>query len=193
MIESQWITLANELWLLDVCGLANDTLLQAKEDTRQLRSVFRRRRDHDAGFANVAKAYIASRKKANKLINKSLKDLKISKCGAHNDAEATFSMLLQSVFRYITASMPEPKSTNWSLVSKLMHSKRVTCEERGSSTNGFERVNALLCSLIGSKTKKCSENAKIELQNLESSIRDVECLMGLLIKTRVSILNTISH
>ncbi|KAL4353154.1 hypothetical protein GQ457_06G001800 [Hibiscus cannabinus] len=335
--------------LLDVCGLA-------KEDTRQLRPVFRRRRDNDAGFANVAKAYIASRKKANKLINKSLKDLKISKCGAHNDAEATFSMfrdvqgvtlsVLQSVFRYTTASIPEPKSTNWSLVSKLMHSKRVTREERAlvsnefervmlksngvatsssssiteklnglrdlyelvdswlqlpstknslaqscndnellngslrlldvcglakdaflqakentqqlqsvfrkrrammpdsqmfangvtfavleslfhhitvsvpepkstnwslvsklmhprrvtregraSGSNEFERVNTMLCSLIGSKTM--IENVQVELQNLESSIRDVEgdveCLMRLLIKTRVSILNILSH
>ncbi|KAK8561205.1 hypothetical protein V6N13_149626 [Hibiscus sabdariffa] len=185
--------------LLDVCGLAKDALLQAKED------IFRRRRGDVVGFVNEAKAYLASRKKANKLINKSLRDLKIRKCDAHNDVEATFAMLkdvegvtfsvLQSVFCYITASTPEPKSTNWSLVSKLMHSKSITGEGRASSTNEFERVNAMLCSLIGSKTK--TENAKIELQNLESSIRDVEggveCLIRLLIKTRVSILNILSH
>ncbi|KAE8654352.1 Detected protein of unknown function [Hibiscus syriacus] len=116
--------------LLDVCGLAKDALLQAKDDTQQFQSVLPRRRSDDAGFANEAKAYLASRKKA----NKSLRDLKISKCG-FADVEATISMLrdvgvtftvLQSVLSYITASMPEPKSTGWSLVSKLMQSKRLT-------------------------------------------------------------------
>ncbi|KAK8564364.1 hypothetical protein V6N13_005405 [Hibiscus sabdariffa] len=197
--------LNGSLRLLDVCGLAKDALLQAKEDTQQLQSVFRKRRGDDAGFANEAKAYLASRKKANKLINKSLKDLKIRQCGSHNDVESTFAMLkdvegvtfsvLQSVFSYITALVPEQKPTNWSMVSKLMHSKRITCEGRASGSNEFERVTATLCSLIGSKTK--SENVQVELQNLELSIRDVEgdveCLMRLLIKTRVSILNILSH
>ncbi|KAK8561207.1 hypothetical protein V6N13_149624 [Hibiscus sabdariffa] len=196
--------LNGSLRLLDVCGLAKDALFQAKDDTQQLQSVFRRRRVDDARFANEAKAYMASRKKANKLINKCMKDLKIRKCGSHNDVEATFAMLkyvegvtfsvLQSVFRYITVSVPEPNSTNWSLVSKLMRSKRVTCEERASGSNEFERVNATLCSLIGSKTK--TEKAQVELQNLESRIRDVEgdveCLMRLLIKARVSILNIVA-
>ncbi|KAE8654356.1 putative serine/threonine-protein kinase [Hibiscus syriacus] len=197
--------LNGSLKLLDACGLVKDTLLQAKDDTQQLQSVLRRRRGGDARFANEAKAYLASRKKANKLINKSLRDLKISKYG-FADVEATISMLrdvegvtfkvLQSVLSYITASMPEPKWTGWSLVLKLMQSKRVTCEGQASSaTNEFERVNAILCSLIGSKTE--TENAQNELQKLESSIEDVEeeveGLIRVLIKARVSILNILSH
>ncbi|XVF45656.1 hypothetical protein PTKIN_Ptkin02bG0224500 [Pterospermum kingtungense] len=86
--------LNGSLRLLDVCGVAKDAFLQAKEDTRQLQSILRRRGD-DAEFTHEAKAYLASRKKAKKSINKSLKDLK-SRCGsAHleNDVEATFSML----------------------------------------------------------------------------------------------------
>ncbi|XP_052484971.1 uncharacterized protein LOC105779550 isoform X2 [Gossypium raimondii] len=183
----------------------------AKEDTQQLQSSFRRRRSDDPIIANDAKAYLASRKKANKLINKSLRDLKINKCGFADVDEATCSMLrdvegvtftvLKSVFSYITATMPEPKSTNWSLVSKLVHSRCVTCKGRGSETNELERVNALLCGLIGYKSKKCgdmsNENAVIELQRLETSIEDVEdgieCVLKLLIKTRVSILNILSH
>ncbi|KAE8654355.1 putative serine/threonine-protein kinase [Hibiscus syriacus] len=196
--------LNGSLKLLDVCGLAKDALLQAKDDTQQLQSVFRRRRGDDAGFANEAKAYLATRKKANKLINKFLRDLKISKCG-FADVEATISMLrdvegvtftvLLSVLSYITALISEPKSISWSLFSKLMHSKRVTCQGQASATNEFDRVNAILCSLIGSKTE--TENAQNELQKLESSIEDieggVECLIRVLIKTRVSILNIISH
>ncbi|KAL1176557.1 hypothetical protein V6Z11_A04G166900, partial [Gossypium hirsutum] len=195
--DNNELLLNGSLKLLDICGLAKDALLQAKEDTQQLQSSFRRRRSDDPIFANDAKAYLASRKKANKLINKSLRDLKINKCGLADVDEATCSMLrdvegvtftvLESVFSYITATMPEPKSTNWTLVSKL--------------TNDFERVNALLCGLIGYKSKKCgemsNENAVIELQRLETSIEDVEdgieSVLRLLIKTRVSILNILSH
>ncbi|KAK8714433.1 hypothetical protein V6N13_149625 [Hibiscus sabdariffa] len=158
--------LNGSLRLLDVCGLAKDALLQAKEDAQQLQSVFRRRRGDDAATFAMLK-----------------------------DVEGVTFSVLQSVFRYITVSVPEPNSTNWSLVSKLMRSKRITCEERASGSNEFERLTATLCSLIGSNTK--TEKAQVELQNLESSIRDVEgdveCLMRLLIKTRVSILNILSH
>ncbi|KAK6240650.1 hypothetical protein SCA6_006039 [Theobroma cacao] len=205
--------LNGSLRLLDVCGVAKDALLQAKEDAQELQSILRRRRGDEAGCTNEAKEYLASRKKAKKLINKSLKDLK-SKCGfAHleNDAEATFSMLkevegvtlslFESLLSYISGTKMQPKSTNRSLVSKLMHSKRITCEGEATESNEFEKVDAVLCSLIGHKTRKCNrmstENAQVELQKLESSIQDledgVECLLRLLIKTRVSVLNILSH
>ncbi|PPD98432.1 hypothetical protein GOBAR_DD04560 [Gossypium barbadense] len=61
--------------LLDVCGVAKDALLQAKEDTQQLQSILRRRRGDEAGFIYEAKEYLASSKKAKKLRNKSLKSL----------------------------------------------------------------------------------------------------------------------
>ncbi|XVE48752.1 hypothetical protein DITRI_Ditri01bG0027400 [Diplodiscus trichospermus] len=203
--------LNGSLRLLDVCGVTKDALLQAKEDTQELESILRRRRGDDAGLTNEAKAYIASRKKAKKVIAKSLRDLK-SKCGlAHmeNDVEATFGVLMEvegitmtvfeSLLSYISGSKMQPKSTNWFLVSKLMHSKRITCEGDASETNEFEKVDAVLCTLIGHKNRKSmsTENAQIELQKLESSIQDledgVECLLRLLIKTRVSILNILSH
>ncbi|XWS55161.1 hypothetical protein CRYUN_Cryun10bG0151200 [Craigia yunnanensis] len=201
--------LNGSLKLLDVCGVAKDALLQAKEDTQKLQSILRRRRDDGAGFTNEAKEYLASRKKAKKLINKSLRYLK-SKCNLENDVEATFSMLrevegvtltlFESLLSYISGTKMQPKSTNWSLVSKLMHSKRVTCEGEATETNEFERVDAVLCTLISHKTRISSntstENAQIELQKLESSIQElegVECVLRLLIKTRVSVLNILSY
>ena len=209
--DKQVNELLNEsLRLLDVCGVAKDALLQAKEDSQELQSILRRRRGDDAGFTNEAKEYLASRRKAKKLINKSSRDLK-SKCNLENDVEATFSMLrevegvtltvFESLLSYISGTKMQPKPTNWSLVSKLMHSKRVTCEGEATETNEFERVDAVLCTLVGHKTRKSSntstENAQIELQKLESSIQDledgVECVLRLLIKTRVSVLNILSH
>ncbi|KAE8724747.1 Detected protein of unknown function [Hibiscus syriacus] len=138
--------LNGSLKLLDVCGMAKDVLLQAKEDTQQLQSIMRRRKGNEAGFTNEAKEYLASRKKA-----------KISKC--------------------------------------------VTCEGKATETNEFEKVDAVLCTVIGIKTRKSgkmsSDDAQIELQKLESSIQDledgVECLLRLLIKTRVSVLNILSQ
>ncbi|XVF45654.1 hypothetical protein PTKIN_Ptkin02bG0224300 [Pterospermum kingtungense] len=205
--------LNGSLRILDVCSVAKDALLQAKEDTQQLQSILRRRRGDEAGFTNEAKAYLASRKKAKKSINKSLRDLK-SKCGSthlENDVEATFSMLrevegvafalFESLLSYTRGTKMQPKSSNWSLVSKLMHSKRVACEGEASETNEFEKVDAILCTLVDHKTRKSSnmstENVQIELQKLESTIQDledgVEFLLRLLIKTRVSILNILSH
>ncbi|XP_039006642.1 uncharacterized protein LOC120134242 [Hibiscus syriacus] len=203
--------LNGSLKLLDVCGEAKGALLQAKEDTKQLQSILRRRRGDEAGFTNEAKQYLASRKKAKKLINKSLKACKFSFAQLENDGEATFSMLrelggvtftvFESLFSYICGTKMESKSTNWSLVSKLMSSKHVTCEGEAMYTNEFEKLDAVLCALIGNKTRKSGkmsiDDAQLELQKLESSIQGledaVECLLRLLIKTRVSVLNILSH
>ncbi|XVF79148.1 hypothetical protein PTKIN_Ptkin14bG0196500 [Pterospermum kingtungense] len=142
-----------------MCGVSKDASFQAKEDTQQLQSILRRR-DDDAGFINEAKDYLASRKKAKKLINKSLRVLKSKYGFAHleNDVEATFRMLrevevvtftlFESLMSFISGTKMQPKSSNWPLVSKLMHSKRITCEKRASETNEFEKVDAVLCTLI---------------------------------------------
>ncbi|XP_022762103.1 uncharacterized protein LOC111307996 [Durio zibethinus] len=181
--------LNGSLRLLDVCGVAKDALLQAKEDTQELQSILRRRRGDETGFTNEAKAYLASRKKAKKLTNKSLRDLK-SKCDLEIEVEDTIRMLrevggvtftvFESLLSYISGTKMQPKSSKWSLVSKLMHSnsKRVTCGGEATETNEFGKVDAVFGALIGHKNRKSSymsiENAKIELQKLESSIRDLE-------------------
>ncbi|PPD98435.1 hypothetical protein GOBAR_DD04563 [Gossypium barbadense] len=77
----------------------------------------------------------------------------------------------------------ESKSTNWCFLSKLMSSKHVTHEGEATKTNEFEKVDAVLCTLIGNKTRKSSkmsiDNAQIELQKLESSIQDLEDRVGM--------------
>ncbi|MFQ6648116.1 hypothetical protein Gotur_021934 [Gossypium turneri] len=138
--------------LLGVCGAANDALLQAKEDTQQLQSILRRRRGDEAGFTYEAKEYFASSKKAKKLRNKSLKACKCGFALLENDVEAAFSMLREM----------ESKSTNWSLLSKLMSSKRITHEGEATETNEFEKVDAVLCTLIGPKERsKCGSWALV--------------------------------
>ncbi|XP_022762104.1 uncharacterized protein LOC111307998 [Durio zibethinus] len=159
--------LNGSLRLLDVCGLAKDALMRAKEDTQELQSILGRRRGDEAGFTDEAKAYLASRKKAKKLINKSLRDLK-SKCDLENEVEVTIRI----------GTKMQPKSSKWSFLSKLMHSKRVTCGGEATGTNEFEKVDAVFGALIGHQNRKSSymstENAQIELQKLASSIQDLE-------------------
>ncbi|KAH1122739.1 hypothetical protein J1N35_005899 [Gossypium stocksii] len=95
----------------------------------------------------------------------------------------------------------ESKLTNWSLLSKLMSSKCITHEGEASKTNEFEKMDAVLCTLIGKRTRKSSiisnDDAQIKLQKLELSIQDLEdgleCLLRLLIKTRVFVLNIVRH
>ncbi|MBA0880421.1 hypothetical protein Goshw_022160, partial [Gossypium schwendimanii] len=116
-----------------------------------------RRRGDEASFTYEAKEYLASSKKEKKLRNKSLKACKCSFALLENDVEATFSMLrklqgvaftmFESLFSHINGIEMESKSTNWSLLSKLMSSKCITHEGEAMETNEFEKVDAVLCTL----------------------------------------------
>ncbi|KAB2045939.1 hypothetical protein ES319_D01G198500v1 [Gossypium barbadense] len=154
-------------------------LLGAKEDTQQLPSILRRRRGDEAGFTYEAKEYFASRKKAKKLRNKSQEACKCGFALLENDAEAAFSMLGEVQRVAFTVS------------------KRVTHEGEATETNEIEKMDAVLCTLIGNKTRKSGkmshDDAQIELQKLESSIQDLGDGVECLVKTRVSVLNILSH
>ncbi|PPS11132.1 hypothetical protein GOBAR_AA09511 [Gossypium barbadense] len=155
---------------------------------QQIQSILRRKRGDEAGFTYEAKKYLASSKKVKKLRNKSLKACKCGFSLLENDVEAAFSMLgkvqgvtftvFESLFSHINGTKMESKSTNWSLLSKLMSSKRVTHKGEATETNEFEKVGVILCTLIGNKTRKIGkmsiDDAQIELQKLESSIQDLE-------------------
>ncbi|KAL5858598.1 hypothetical protein ACOSQ3_006056 [Xanthoceras sorbifolium] len=139
--------------------------------------------------------HINSRKKENKVIPKSWKDLK-SKCTfSSGDNKTTITI---SVLTEVEAVTFTPSS--WPVISKLTLSKRVSCEDNVAETNEFEIVDAALSSLIGHKTRKSSsisaDNALSVLGHLELSIQDqgvLECLLRHLIKTRASLLNIINH
>ncbi|CAL9006839.1 unnamed protein product [Prunus brigantina] len=114
------------------------------------------------------------------------------------EVEAVTLAAFESLLSFISGPKSQPSS--WSLVSKMMHSKKVACEEE-KEANEFARVDAALNSLIGHKTSKTQnksvENAQNQLKKLESCIQDqeegVECLFRQLIKTRVSLLNILNH
>ncbi|XVE93977.1 hypothetical protein REPUB_Repub01dG0240800 [Reevesia pubescens] len=176
--------------------------------------MFRRRRADEFKVAKEIGEYLASRKKAKKVIHKVLKDSKTKcTCSISDKRNETMAMVdmsrqilgvtlttLQSLLFYVSGLKTQSKLSSWTLVSNLMRSKQA-CVEEAMGSNEFEKVDAALEILVGQKTKKSSnlrfENVKNELGKLELSIEDLEqeleILYRCLIKARVSLLNILNH
>ncbi|CAL8121917.1 unnamed protein product [Prunus armeniaca] len=203
------------LRLLDGCSSAKDAILQTKECVQDLQSIIRRTRGGESGaLTSEVGKYLTSRKMVKKIIQKAMKNLKginrstfsspnqdnesIAIVNKFREVEAVTLAVFESLLPFISGPKSHPSS--WSLVSKMMHSKKVACEEE-TEANEFAQVDAALNSLIGHKTSKTQnksvENAQNQLEKLESCIQDqeegVECLFRQLIKTRVSLLNILNH
>ncbi|OVA10896.1 Protein of unknown function DUF241 [Macleaya cordata] len=115
--------LDGSLMLLDVCGTARDVLSQMKQCVQDLQSSIRRR-------TNEFGAYMTSRKKVSKVIRKCLADLN-KMDSKNNDLVAEISVLREveattlAIFESLLSFVSGPKQSTWSLVSKLMPTKRV--------------------------------------------------------------------
>ncbi|CAN1770836.1 hypothetical protein LINPERHAP1_LOCUS11719 [Linum perenne] len=198
--------LDGSLRLLDLCSTAKDALSQIKESVFELQSAIRRRQGGQGDLVAETKRYLNSRKIVKKAIQKALKGIENKKSTSSNNVEA-ISMLreaesivvevLESLLSFISQS--NSKSTSWSLVSKLMASKK---NEVSANTNEFAEVDACLKTSTSSevdaclKTSKSTEEIQAHLKNLQPCIQDleegVESLFRCLIKTRSSILNILS-
>ncbi|PQQ20584.1 uncharacterized protein Pyn_01224 [Prunus yedoensis var. nudiflora] len=137
--------------------------------------------------------YLTSRKDVKKAMNKAFKVKESEGTNKNHGTPAVINMLkeldavtvamFESLLSFIAGS--KSKSSNWSLVSKLVQPKRVDAE---------------LNALITHKSKKSDyamqvENVQIWLQDLEANIQDIEgleCLFRCLIKASVS-LNIFNH
>ncbi|XP_027356709.1 uncharacterized protein LOC113866022 [Abrus precatorius] len=127
------------------------------------------------------------------MVSSSNKDNEIlSILGILKEAKAVTMRSLESLLLFVSQS----KKSRWSIISKLMQPARVTCDSQESDTNEFVKVDAALQSLISHKPSSV-ENFHIHLENLEICIEDlevgVEHLSRKLIRTRVSLLNILSH
>ena len=218
--HEQWVDelLDGSLRLLDLCDTAKDALLQTREGANELQSSMRRRRGSENGISSEIGKYLTSRKKVKKAIHKALRNLKGmgNKCSfsaLNRDPEtlSTVSMLrevervtltvIEALLSSIAGLTAQSKRSSWSLVSKLMQHKRVACEEAEADLSEFEKVDTALCTLLGHKNKSVNvmhvDNVHNEVAKLELSIQDleegIEFLSRHLIKTRVSLLNILSH
>ena len=200
--------LDGSLQVLDLCNTAKDALLQTKESVHELQSILRRRGCVETGLTSEVKKYLTSRKVAKRAIHKALKVIK-KNCtftAFNGDRETTimFNMLKEVEVVSLKAfdsllSGPEARTTGWSLVSKLVHHKKVASADEEADINEFAKADAALSALVDQNTSK-SDNIKgvqTQLKNLELCIQDIEggleSLSRNLIKTRVSFLNILNH
>ncbi|TQE01755.1 hypothetical protein C1H46_012699 [Malus baccata] len=128
---------------------------------------------HDCVEKWLSQKYLSSRKMVKKAIQKAMKNLKCSSLNKDNET---------------VAIGPKSQPRSWSLVSKMMQSRKVACKEE-TEANEFTIVDATL--------HRSADNAQSQLEKLESCIQDqeegLECLFRQLIKTRVSLLNILNH
>ncbi|XP_041010589.1 uncharacterized protein LOC121254562 [Juglans microcarpa x Juglans regia] len=200
------------LILLDLCGIAKDALSQTKERTHDLQSIMRRKRGDEMALKNEVRKYLSSRKVIRKAIQKALKGMESMCADKKHESLALVSILreveaatlavFESLLSYLAGAKSQSKSSSWSVVSKLVHPKRVASAVEVRETNELEMLETALHSLNNQKTSKSEysthfENVQNFVRRLESSIEDLEerleCLFRLLIKTRVSLLNIFNH
>ncbi|XWS55158.1 hypothetical protein CRYUN_Cryun10bG0150900 [Craigia yunnanensis] len=206
--RKEWVDelLDGSLRLLDLCSTAKDVVLQTKESANELQSVLRRRKSGELELVSEV------RKVVKKTIRKALGNLKgiqtkqIFSPSEEHATKVIVSMLREveavtsSMFDYFLSLISGPKPGSWSFISKLLHHKRVTCEEGGTDINGFEKVDAALKFLVGQKMSKFENIIDLEMQSqlkeLDLCIQDFEdgfeCLFRCMIKARVSLLNILT-
>ncbi|OAY33752.1 uncharacterized protein LOC110629760 [Manihot esculenta] len=215
--QSQYVqnALNGSLELLDFCDSTRDFFSQMKERVQEFELSIRRRKGRDCGLTSEVDAYMASRKNLNKAICKCLKNLKKKErncttavLDSNSDLLNMISMLrgVQAiglvVFESILSFISEPKAksvpTGWSVISKLLQTKRVSCEVE-IEVNEAEKIDAELLILKSSKEISLSQlqNLLKELEAFESSIKEaeeeLESIYRRLVKTRVSLLNILNH
>ncbi|OIW05682.1 hypothetical protein TanjilG_23468 [Lupinus angustifolius] len=214
--QEKWVDelLDGSLRLLDTCAVAKDALLHTKECARELQSIIRRKRGGEIEVTAEIKKFLASRKVVKKAILKALGNLKgTSKRGKFSpsnkdhqtvtlasmlkDVEVVTLSILESMLNFISGPA-QSRSSNWSLVSKLMLNKNISCRQE-QDPNEFTKVDAALQSFVFHVAGKSDNmnHLQNQLENLESVIQDfvegLETLFKRFIKVRVSLLNILNH
>ena len=211
--QEKWVDelLNGSLRLLDVCTAAKDSLLHTKECMRELQSVMRRRKGGEVELKAEVKKFLISRKVVKKAISKALANLKgtrkncnISSANKDNQlvsllesVEVITLSTFQSLLQLISGTT-QSKSNSWSLVSKLMQTKKVGCSQLADESE-FAQLDEELQSCMFAQTSKFenTNNLQTQLEKVESLSQDLEegleFLFRRLIKTRVALLNILNH
>ncbi|KAG8378057.1 hypothetical protein BUALT_Bualt08G0098500 [Buddleja alternifolia] len=166
--------LDGSLKLVDLCEFSREIVSLTKESIQDLESSIRRNRGETATSDDI-KTYVTSKKKINKMVNKCIKNLKSFNKGSKalpdiefgimlKETEALNFSVLKSVLTVVSGGNGKSRQQSWSFFSKSTQTSRVHSE-----------IEDL-----------CSFNIKEIEEGLESLFRS-------LIKTRVSLLNVISH
>ncbi|KAK4390901.1 hypothetical protein Sango_2153400 [Sesamum angolense] len=204
--DDKWINelLDGSLRLVDLCGFSRDVVCLTKESVQDLESSIRRNKGETTFDMN---AYVASRKKINKMVTKYIKNLKgfnqnslldkdydLKAIGKMlKETEALAFSILKSVLILMAGEKERSKQKSWSLLSKFTQTSRVHSEVQQEA--GAEN----LCSFNTFKSLKSMDNIALQstLKASEMTIdkleEGLEALFWSLVKTRVSLLNVLSH
>ncbi|CAA0831135.1 Arabidopsis protein of unknown function (DUF241 [Striga hermonthica] len=194
--------LDGSLMLVDLCALSRDIVQLTKESVQDLGSAFRRNKVETESSADIS-AYLASRKKINKMVKKCIKNLKASNKNTTTlspigtmlkEAESLDFSILKSLLIVLSGQNESPGEKSWSaLLSKITQTGRVhSVIKQESETDD-------LCALNIHKSLKNTDSKTMmkQLKASEMSIQEIgeclEALFGSLMKTRVSLLNVLSH
>ncbi|KAL0360433.1 UNVERIFIED_CONTAM: hypothetical protein Sradi_3727800 [Sesamum radiatum] len=208
--DENWINelLEGSLRLVDLCGFSREIVSSTKESVQDLESSIRRHKGEAAKAMDMS-AYMASRKKINKMVNKCIKNLKgfnqnptalsdkdydLKAIGTMlKDTEALAFSILKSVLILMAGEKERTKQRSWSLLSKFTQTSRVYSEVQQEA--GAEN----LCSFNTFKSLKSMDNIalqsmlKVSEMTIEKLEEGLEALFRSLVKTRVSLLNVLSH
>ncbi|KAJ9177279.1 hypothetical protein P3X46_012514 [Hevea brasiliensis] len=207
--------LNGSLELLDLCDSTRDFLSQMKECAQELELSLRRRKGKDSGMTTEVDAYMVSRKKLSKVVCKCLRNLKrkernctaaaldknsnlINMIGMLKRVQEISLEVFKSILSFISQPKAKSKPSGWSIISKALQSKRISCEVE-IEVNEVEKIDAELLILKSSKDISISQlqNLLKGLKALDSSIQEaeeeLECIYRQLVKTRVSLLNIQNH
>ncbi|KAJ4829451.1 hypothetical protein Tsubulata_015702, partial [Turnera subulata] len=202
--EEQWVNgmLDDLIRYLDVCGKARDGILLMKESVRELLSALRRSKaGGELSIESNVSDYISSRKQMKKEIAKSLALLKqmdnknadvqsplleadhylSALVRVLKEASLISVSILSSLLLFLSAPMLKPRTSRWSLVSKLVHKGVVACElGQQDSVNEFESVDIAVTNLVVHNSKDSLDpaekvqSAQTRLEVVDTSIEELE-------------------
>ncbi|KAK8320439.1 hypothetical protein V6Z11_A12G037600 [Gossypium hirsutum] len=182
--------------------LLNDIVLQTKESASELQSTLCQSKISEAEIVSEVRKYMSSRKVAKKTIHKSLGNLKVIQRKNTVSLSETISILKEieavtcSMFEDLLSLISGPKPGSWLSILKLLHQRRIACEDAGRNMNEFKKVDVTLKSFGITKSDTINLEMQNKLKNLELFIQyledGLECLFKCMIKARVLLLNILT-
>ncbi|KAG8368022.1 hypothetical protein BUALT_Bualt15G0002000 [Buddleja alternifolia] len=107
------------------------------------------------------------------------------------DTESVTITMIESLLPYVMGTKVQSRQSGWSLVSKLIHSKKVSDQIEDIDFNEFKNVDSFL------QLSQEDEELMNHLKKIDWSIQileeELDCLFRQLIKTRVFLLNIVNH
>ncbi|KAL8059357.1 hypothetical protein ABFX02_03G081700 [Erythranthe guttata] len=198
--QGNWINelLEGSLKLVDLCGLSIEIVSLTKESVQDLESSIRRNKAETATSADIS-AYVASRKKIAKMVNKSIKNLKSFNHKSTTDnelwtmlkeAESHDLSVLKSVLILLSGENEKSSKTSWSLLSKFTTQNSRVCSESGAEDLSSLNIQKSTKNMDSKNMLKKLKSSEMIIQEIEEGL---EALFRSLVKTRVSLLNVLSH